>query len=226
MNTTPQDTFDTLTHGYIPITELLEHAKTERFNLDQFEYDDIDESYRYGQIFSLLWDGDFYYIDCYIQPPDPDYDERPYLTVSFYSGICLDSEEQRYFPPFRDHQLEFSIHSRQDFIDALNQWEEFVHVFYGIMFSHRIEILEDVDKIVKSEKNRYIEYDNKKVYPMKKSNKKDYIKWMNQFPTMIADEIQKVINFEKVKVEEVDCEPIYLSDGIWMDPITGKMYSD
>lgn len=204
MNSTQEDTFDTLKHGYIPITKLLEYAKTHRFNIDQFEYNHIDESYHYNQSFSLLWDGDFYHIDCYIEPPDSDYDERPYLTVNFCSGICIMDEESRYFPPLMDHQMIFEIHTRQDFIDALNQWDQFVHTFYGIMLSHRIDIIEDVDKIVKSEKDRYIEYNGKKVHTMKKSNKKDYIKWMNQFPRMIADNIQKVLNFEAIKKEETE----------------------
>ena len=113
--------------------------------------------------------------------------------------------------------MSFTIHSRQQFIDALHEWQQFVHTFYGIMLAHRIEIIEDIAKIVKTEKA---------ISSMNKSKKSDYIKWMKQFPLMIAENIQKVLNFEEIKREEVDCEPIYLSDGIWMDPITGEMYSD
>jgi len=212
----PQDTFDTLKHGYIPIIDLLKYAKTERFNFNQFKYDDIGESYSYGHTFKLLWDGDFYYIDCFINPPDPDFQDRPYPTVTFASGICINHEEERYFPPLAEHSMEFEIHTRQQFIDALTQWEQFVHTFYGIMLAHRTEIIEDVSKIVKSEKART---------SMKKSKKSDYIKWMNQFPLMIAEPIQKIINFKEIKETETDLEPVYLTDGIWLDPLTGSMYN-
>jgi hypothetical protein len=217
MNTTPQDIIDTLKHGYIPIIELLEHAKTHNFNIDQFKYNDIDEYYSYGQTFSLLWDGDFYYIDCFINPPNLEFDDTEFVTVRFCSGISICNEEQRYFPPLMDHEMSFTIHSRQEFIDALEQWQEFVHTFYGIMLAHRIDIIEDVDKIVKSEKARP---------SMSKSKKSDYIKWMNQFPLMIAETIEKVLNFKEIKIEEVDMDPIYLSEGVWFDPSTGQTYSE
>lgn len=217
MNTTQQDIFDTLKHGYIPIHELLEHAKTEQFNIDQIKYNDIDEHYSYGQTFSLLWDGDFYYIDCFINPPNIEFDNTEFVTVQFCSGICISDEEKRYFPPLRDHEMSFTIHSRQEFINALNEWENFVHSFYGIMLAHRIEIIEDIDMIVKSEKA---------IKSMSKSKKSNYIKWMEQFPTMIAENIEKVINFKEIKYEEIDNSPIYLTEGVWLDPITGRMYSE
>lgn len=216
MNTIPQDIIDTLKHGYIPITELLEHAKTERFNIDHFKYDNIEECYSYEQTFHLLWDGDFYHLGCFINSPNLEFDNTEFVTVQFYSGICINYEQERYFPPLMDHEMEFTIHSRQQFIDALNQWQQFVHTFYGIMLAHRMEIIEDVAKIVKSEKARP---------SMKKSKKSDYIKWMNQFPLMIAENIQKVLNFEEIKQEEeINFEPVYLTDGIWYNPLT-KTYS-
>jgi hypothetical protein len=43
---------------------------------------------------------------------------------------------------------------------------------------------------------------------------------------MIAENIKKVLNFKEIKVQEVDMDPIYLSEGIWFNPSTGKTYSE
>ena len=172
------DTFDTLKYGHVPLNELMEYAKTQKFDLSKFEYDDIEESYKYGQTFDLLWDGDFYYIDLFIKNPNLEFDGTSNVTVDFVFGLCLTNEEQRYFPPLKDFQYSFEIKSRNQFITALEQWEEYVQTCYGIILSHRIEILEDVVKIVKSEKSVVIEYTDKKVYPMKSSKISDYTKWL------------------------------------------------
>lgn len=224
MEITQQDTFDTLKYGYIPMNELMEYAKTQNFDLSNFEYDDIEERYSYGQNFELLWDGDYYYIDCFIQNPNSEFDNTTMVTVDFVFGLNLMREEQRYFPPIKDFQYSFEIKSRSQFIEVLDKWEEYVQTCYGIILSHRIEILEDIDKIVKSEKAVFVEYDDKKIYSMKKSKKSEYKKWLKEMPLNMSNNIQKIINFQSIETEQINYDPIYISDGVWFNPITNSYY--
>lgn len=225
MNITQQDIIDTLKHGHIPINELIEYAKTKNFDLTGFEYDDIDENYHYGHVFDLLWSEDGYYIDCYINPPDMEFEGTDKVTVQFNFMLHITNEEYRRFPQIQDHSASYTINSREDFINALDEWKMFVYVASGIILAHRKEILEDVDKIVKSEKEFKTEHDGKVYHPMK-STKKDYITWMNKVPNNISNVINDVIEFKKIEVPEEDYEPIYLSDGVWYNPLTKQFTSD
>ena len=45
-------------------------------------------------------------------------------------------------------------------------------------------------------------------------------------PLKIANNIQKIINFESIDKEQFNMEPIYLTDGIWFNPITNSYYEE
>lgn len=179
-----EDTFDTLKYGYIPLDHLMKYAKNKGIDLDYFEYDENAHFYRYFTHISLYYDGDFYDIDLRIVPPYTDYDDEcyEYVTAQFYCGISNDED----LPYFGQNDVTiFEIKSREQFLEVLEyDWKEFVQLNMGKILSHRIEILNNINDIVKVHQN---------------CNKNDYIKVMNIIANHIIDNIQNIIDFKHVK---------------------------
>lgn len=183
---TEQDTFDTLKYGYVPLDHLMEHAKIKFMNFDDFILDEDDQYYRYPIHISLYYDGEFYDIDCMIRPPYDDGidDCYQYVTVQFYCGLA--HSETTDLPYFNHQDVSiYEIKSREQFIEVLEyDWKDFVQHSIGRILTHRMEILNNLDNIVKANKN---------------CNKKDYIKVMDIVAKHVIDNIQNMIDFKQVK---------------------------
>lgn len=194
---TSEDIFDTLKYGHIPIENLIEFAKTKKYDFSNFTYEDIEERYCYNSSFNLLWDGDAYYICCEIRKPNIEFDETYNITLAFYLSLVLNIEEQRNFPILPHIEETYNITSREAFVEALNNWEIFVQTSVGSILKHRTEILDELDQIIKNEKEVTTTDGTNIWYPMQHGNKKEYIKVLNQLPLELANNINRLINFQK-----------------------------
>lgn len=200
---TSDDTFDTLKYGHIPINNLIEFAKTKNYDLSNFMYEEIEERYTYNNKFYLLWDTDAYYITCDICKPNLEFDDTHNVTLGFYLNLVIEHEEKRNFPILPNMQEEYDITSRESFINALQNWDLFVQTSIGMILSHRLEIINDLDDIIQREK-RITTTDGKTIWhPLRHSNKKEYMKVLDQLPLELANNISKITNFSLNQNEQL-----------------------
>ena len=195
---TSDDTFDTLKYGHIPVQHLINDCK--HIDFSNFEYDDILDCYRYHVPISLFWDGDGYSLDCYIYNPKAysgnDY-ENDKVVVNFMFTCHINESNNgeysdypvRYFPHFPDFiDEEYVINTRDDFQTIMYLvWKEFVYKALGYYFSHRIDIINELDEIVLKENEFGL-----------KSNQENYILMLDKINNFLINNIQNISNFSKV----------------------------
>jgi hypothetical protein len=182
MNITEQDTFDTLKHGYIPITNLMEYVKEQSGFPDYFDHFHLEENdediniYVFKETIQFLTPHDYYEICCYIL--EPDNDERTNTEMWFTLDLNLPDEEFRSYPPFDINISECQhITTREQFYSLILEWDEFVGHCYLTIMSHLDQCIEDIDKIVKTDQEWY-----------GRSNiKQQYIKRLNEIPIQLMN---------------------------------------
>jgi hypothetical protein len=191
MNRTNElDTYDMLKYDHIPIKNLMDYAtEKHKYDFSQFVYDDIEEKYVYTKTFQLLWDGDFFDISLWICSPD-EFEDEQYAKVHYFCDIIIDNEEKRNFPPFPDISLSQHITTRENFIEVLQQWDDFVAKSYMTILSYRLDMLECLDNIVATEQ----QMPNKRKHH--KTLKRDYHTNLAMLPIHLANDIEDIRNLE------------------------------
>lgn len=187
-----EDIFKILKYGHVPLKDLMEYAeKDASFMFDEFEHDESDYCYRYYVFFPLLWDGDAYDITCEIREPNPDEPDEQNVSIHFYCDIRRSEKSSMHFPEFNGCDKVFQIKTSEDFVNALLEWDVFVgEAFLNILY-HRIEILENLDKIAQEEANDLDESE--------KEIKEGYITMYQRIMDKFALNVQNIVHFGKIE---------------------------
>jgi hypothetical protein len=197
-----EDIFTILTNGYIPLQDLIKHANKSYYNFDCFEYDEGEDHYQYNAYIDMLWEGDFYHISCGLYSPNEDEGETVPRIIFIYNMNIME-EELRHMPTFIDGYREFPIREREDIINALDEWECFVGEAYMRILRHRLEIMKNFDKVSLSEVfGAHTTRDLKDIH-------EGYNKWFKTLPTLLANKIEKIIQFDELKEYTTEDEDYY-----------------
>lgn len=184
-----EDIFKILKYGYVPVKDLMEYAdKDASFTFDKFDHDELDYCYRYNVYFPLLWHGDAYNLTCEIHEPNP---IEQNVLIHFNCRLERCEKSSMHFPEFNERSKVFQIKTSEDFVNALLEWDVFVGEAYLYILYHRIEMLENLEKIAQEEANDLDE--------SKEEIKEGYITMYQRIMDKFALNVQNIVHFGNIE---------------------------